>query len=303
MSQTDLSHLWVWGCQCFIAIPLELHTKGGPWHFEGIFVGYEENCVGWCVRDLNRKYHFSCNVIFNKLVPGYLSPSKSPTSSSPLPTPSSSSSPPPCPPCTLTCTTKGQAFADSIHLQDECLAAQYMKTLHTQQSSSASTDFVSLFATDDILPPDSLVDLSSHEDNAFSSFCLLTAVDHHHFQRPQNFDLWKSSESYYEALAWLDADVWHSAMCCELDSLEECKAFEWTILPLDQKALGNLWWCYAYKFNPDGSIIKGKEKACLVAQGFSQWPEDYSSTYSPVVEITSIHFCSSSWLENHEFWC
>ena len=41
--------------------------------------------------------------------------------------------------------------------------------------------------------------------------------------------------------------------------------------------------------NPDGTIIVGKEKARLVAQGFSQRPEDYSNTYSPVAKITSIH--------------
>jgi len=73
----------------------------------------------------------------------------------------------------------------------------------------------------------------------------------------------------------------------ELDSLEECHAFERTTLPLDRKAIG-LRWCYAYKYNPDGTIIKGKEKARLVAQGFSQRLEDYGSTYSPVAKITSI---------------
>ena len=36
----NLSHLQVWGCQCFVSIPLELHTKGGPCCFEAIFVGY-----------------------------------------------------------------------------------------------------------------------------------------------------------------------------------------------------------------------------------------------------------------------
>jgi len=58
-SKPDLSHLCVWGCQCFIAIPPELHTKGGPRRFEAVFVGYEEDHIGWCVRDLNGKYHFS----------------------------------------------------------------------------------------------------------------------------------------------------------------------------------------------------------------------------------------------------
>ena len=39
----DLSHLRVWGCQCFPAIPPELRTKGGPRRYEAIFVGYDDN--------------------------------------------------------------------------------------------------------------------------------------------------------------------------------------------------------------------------------------------------------------------
>ena len=42
MKKPDLSHLCVWGCQCFLAIPLELRTKAGPCFFKAIFVGYKE---------------------------------------------------------------------------------------------------------------------------------------------------------------------------------------------------------------------------------------------------------------------
>ena len=42
-NKPDLSHLRVWGCQCFPSIPPELRTKGGPRRYEAIFVGYEEN--------------------------------------------------------------------------------------------------------------------------------------------------------------------------------------------------------------------------------------------------------------------
>ena len=73
----------------------------------------------------------------------------------------------------------------------------------------------------------------------------------------------------------------------ELTSLEDRHAFERTILPPGRKAIG-LRWCYVYKYNPDGSIILGKEKARLVAQGFSQCPEDYGLTYAPVAKMTSI---------------
>jgi hypothetical protein len=310
----DLSNLRVWGCQCFVAIPPELRAKGGSRRFEAIFVGYEENRIGWRVRDLQGKYHFSRDVIFNELVPGRSSshhkstpttvpsitlPTTVPPSTSSLPSsspPPPISSPPPSstprphtprPPRRVTHTTKGHAFADAIRLRDERLTARRNKDSHPQQTLSAVTDFISYFATDDLLSSESIDDLASHEDDSFSSFCLLTSVDRLRFQRPQNFDMRKAPESYHEALARPDADVWQVAMRRELDSLEERHAFERTTLPSDRKAIG-LRWCYAYKFNPDGSIIKGKEKARLVAQGFSQRPEDYGSTYSPVAKITSI---------------
>src|SRR5271156_2152733 len=58
-SKPDLSHLQVWGCQCFPIIPPEQCTKGGPRRHEAILVRYEENRIGWRVRDLHGKYFFS----------------------------------------------------------------------------------------------------------------------------------------------------------------------------------------------------------------------------------------------------
>src|ERR1700678_3266963 len=68
----DLSHLRVWGCACFVAIPDELRPKAGFKCFSAIFVGYEEHHVGWRVRDLKGKYSFSNNVIFNENLSGCL---------------------------------------------------------------------------------------------------------------------------------------------------------------------------------------------------------------------------------------
>ena len=73
----------------------------------------------------------------------------------------------------------------------------------------------------------------------------------------------------------------------ELTSLETRNAFERTMLPPGRKAIG-VRWIYDYKYHPDGSIIRGKEKARLVAQGFSQHPEDYGQTYAPVVKLASV---------------
>jgi hypothetical protein len=272
-SKPDLSHLRVWGCQCFALIPPELCTKGGPRPFEAIFVGYEKNHIGWCVHDLNGKYHFSQDVIFNELTPGRLSstrstlPSPSSSSSSPpppsIPIPPSSpstSSPPSHPTCAIQQTVKGQAFAETIRLRDEHLALKQGVTPHPQQSLSAISDFVPLSLADEILNSEPAVNLASYEDDSLSTYCFLTSADCFRFQCPTSYDLRKPPESYYEAIAHPDSDVWFAAMKRELDSLEARSAFEQTTLPSDRKAIG-LRWCYAYKYNPDGSIILGKEKA------------------------------------------
>src|ERR1700678_2268878 len=63
-TKPDLSHLCVWGCQCFPAIPPELRTKGSPRRYEAIFVGYEDNRIGWHVCYMAEKYHFSRDIVF-----------------------------------------------------------------------------------------------------------------------------------------------------------------------------------------------------------------------------------------------
>ena len=62
----DLSHLCVWGCDCYVAVPDEIWGKAGPKRFRAIFVCYEEHRLGWRVRDLSGKYSFSNDVVFNE---------------------------------------------------------------------------------------------------------------------------------------------------------------------------------------------------------------------------------------------
>lgn len=76
-------------------------------------------------------------------------------------------------------------------------------------------------------------------------------------------------------------------MQCEINSLCQQNVFLPADLPPGRKAIG-VQWVYAYKFNPDGFIICGMEKARLVAQGFSQRLEDYGTTYAPVTKMMSI---------------
>ena len=62
----DLSHLCIWGCDCYVTVPDELCPKAGFKHFHAIFVGYKEHCTGWGVCDLHGKCSFSTDVIFNE---------------------------------------------------------------------------------------------------------------------------------------------------------------------------------------------------------------------------------------------
>ena len=229
-TKPNLTHLRIWGCQCFVIIPPELCSKGSPRCFEAIFVGYEDDRVGWHVRDLNGKYHFSRDVIFNELVPGHLSHTNTPSSSSTIPPsstlPSSSSStssssslsttipslPTPRPIRNVQRTVKGQVFAETIHLHDARLAAKPGNAPHPQQSLSAISDFVALLAADEILSLEPAIDIAFFEDNALANYCLLTSVDRYRYQRPVSFNLHKPPNTYREAMACPNSKTWLATM-------------------------------------------------------------------------------------------
>ena len=70
-------------------------------------------------------------------------------------------------------------------------------------------------------------------------------------------------------------------------SLVNMGAFEEADLPPGQKAV-SLKWVYDYKTDSLGAKIKGKEKARLVAQGYTQCPGQYGETYAPVAKLASV---------------
>jgi len=103
---------------------------------------------------------------------------------------------------------KGQAFAEAIHVCDKQLAScQSSKPVHCQQEANVIEDFISLSITGDLLSPDLVDDLASHEQDAIINYCLLTSLDSNWFICPCVFDLSKAPESYYEAIAHPDADI------------------------------------------------------------------------------------------------
>ena len=304
-TKPDLSHLRVWGCQCFPAIPPELRTKAGPRRYEAIFVGYEENCIGWRVRDLKGKYHFTRDAIFNESVPGHLSPHRGgPLNLNNLPTPSivpdNLDHPlilpnPNSLPCTTPIPLPTPTIADTIHDRDIMATDRYQRVTRSSTSSLPPTRrhyndietvnmFISLNELDTFLFSPGQPEPSN--PNLLYEQCFLSAPPS--YVRTQSFDLSKPPSSYHEALNRPDKSLWLAAMQREIDSLEERRSFERTTLPAGRKAIG-VRWTYDYKYEPDGSIIHGKEKARLVAQGFSQRPEDYDETYAPVVKLVSVH--------------
>ena len=295
----DLSHLRVWGCQCFVALPKEIRAKGGPRRFEGIFVGYEEGRVGWRVRDLQGHTHFSRDVIFNELSAG---------SRTRLPR----SLPPPVdvisrPSRQRIIDVAGDRFAEALDLSHSARSARVSlptvadhggvplvpphrsarvatrMPLAAAACETLSADLISLST----VFPDSLdvdpVSLLSLEAEGLLALAALPLDS----PPASRWDLRKPPVSYAEACACPDAPAWRAAMDRELASLRDMDAFAECPLPPGRRPL-DLKWVYDYKTDPDGNIIVGKEKARLVAMGFRQRPEDFGETAAPVARLTSV---------------
>ena len=252
-------------------IPPELRVKGGPRRYEAIFVGYDENRVGWYVRDLKGTCHFSRDVIFNESVPGHLSPPRRSVPSSP-----SVSIAPSRPVRSRTRTAGGQAFADLIHTRDTALASRRSRLIVDAHSPDGGASFLSLSHILDFV---SLVNYHSFSDPShtssldsvlfpfflsldFPSFAFISTDPSRFLRAPSSFspaDLLKPPESYHEACSRPDASVWRAAMDREVDSLHARNAFEPASLPRGRKAIG-VRWVFAFKYHPDGSILRGKER-------------------------------------------
>ena len=349
----DLSHLRVWGCDCYVAIPDELRGKAGFKRFRVIFVGYEEHRIGWRVRDLHGKYSFSNDVIFNEHSSGRLGVPRPLSSPSPS-TLSPSEASRPLRVQSRVRTTMGQAYDEVLRLKEFRRNAREQKRLLAADgghggdgdpgpvgalsvvaargdvssavnvgtavvvnggvSSLAAAGYVD--GAGDFSPSFTVLEAfyslvaSSHLPDPSDTFsfplveCDVLACAFQASGLPLSprashpFNLSKPPLSFSEAMARPDAAVWRAAMGRERQSLLDMGAFEEADLPPGEKAVG-LKWVYDYKTDAFGVNIPGKEKARLVAQGFSQRPGQYGETYAPVAKMASVRILLT-WAAVHD---
>ena len=161
-------------------------------------------------------------------------------------------------------------FAASADLSPSVEAVYGILSLQTSSSFPDAVD----------VQTDSLVLM---EPDIIRTSCLAAVTP----SRPRVFDLTKEPSSYSEAIARPDASAWRAAMAREEQSLKEMGAFEEVDLPPGQNTVG-LIWVFANKTDADGVILSGKEKARVVAQGFSQQPGQFDETYAPVAKMASV---------------
>ena len=324
----DLSHLCVWGCQCFVAIPGELRDKVGPRRFEAIFVGYEENRVGWRVRDLQGTYHFSRDIVFNESSAGHLH--QLPRS---LPPPADIASRPSRQRILDIAGPQYDEVLDLAHSMRRNRLTRELRALHDGAGSSLpvpaadggavarrssriaarsslalsseclSVDLVSFFATFPCSADSCVLSLNTLEPNTF-----LTARFSPFVEFPFSFDptplstLAASTPASSRTITWdLKKEPKSFAeACAHPDAHAWCAAMDREIVSL--KGMNtfvecdlpsgrkplDLKWVYAQKTDTDGNNIAGKEKARLVAMGFRQRPEDFGETAAPVAKMTSV---------------
>lgn len=201
----------------------------------------------WWVHDLNGKYYFSCDVVFNESQLGHLG------------TPQSL----PGPPVTTDNTVSwphqdihrmaaGHAYDEDLAHHKECLLTLQSACGPGDISHVLLGDFISFVVIQDFICPLEFECLWSAEvDTINESYLLAAYIDPSRFSRIHHFDPSTAPDTYNEAIAQSDTSVWHMAIKWEVASLEEHRVFEQTTLPPGRKAIG-AHWVYAFKFNPDG---------------------------------------------------
>jgi hypothetical protein len=93
-------------------------------------------------------------------------------------------------------------------------------------------------------------------------------------------------KSFRQAMSGPDANKWYKAAAVKMQVHLDNGTWELVKLPAGQKAIGSKW-VFKIKCNADGSIMC--YKACLVAQGFSQYSDiDFTETFAPTTKWATL---------------
>ena len=290
-SQPDYSNLRVWGSQAFIIDPAEVRPKGGPMRYEGIFVRYEENRLGWGCVDLNGKYRFTNDAIFNESAKGRLGRKRRalpeaaplPATDSP-PVPSSSQ-----PPRRSERLQKQSQLHDQMQMKRDKLLQLQVPTDSEPPPTLPSAEFLADYATlafvESLVADAPFLSLEDLEDHCILSAPVEVAFSALSYTTSQP-SLHKPPASYKLALDRSDWMNWEAAMQREVKSLEEKGVFERVpSLPHGRRAIP-LMWVYDFKHGPAGEILS--EKARVVILGNRQGVHEVGETYSAVAKSSSI---------------
>lgn len=120
----------------------------------------------------------------------------------------------------------------------------------------------------------------------------MTTISKAGIHKPKNFSLVISSHMIpRSALEALLIPIWKAAMLDEFLALLKNRTWILTTLPPGKNLIGCTW-VFKLKFHISGAIAR--QKARLVAQGFSQQPGfDFNETFSPLVKPTKIRLILS----------
>ena len=283
----NLQHLRVWGCRAYPIQLAEIRGKGENMRYEAVFVAYEENRIGWGCVDLNGKYRFSNDVVFDESSRGRLG-TKRRVSSTPVPAvegprPLRHSSRVPVP------TKKSAQYREDIQRRRDKVL-QLHPTPPDDASRPPSVDFIADYAAlafaETVLSQYPSITLD-YCPLPMPPVTLATFTEPTSGRtEPPSPDLAQPPASFHLAKLRSDWPRWEDAMGSEVHSLREKGVFEKVSgLPPGRKAIP-LMWVYDFKHVPDTGGLK--EKARLVVLGNLQGALDHGETYSAVAKATSI---------------
>lgn len=251
----DISHLRIFGTECYVHVPKQKRQKWDRKSTKGLLVGYCGNKDGYRVYDsemnkivLSRDVHF---------------------------------------PPELTCTPKRTAFSLSVpedtHMkineqdneEDEFFTAESLSVDNNRQNDEEENMEVDTRKKNNEDSVHRLRDRSTLKPPAYlRSYAMLVATES------------ENPATYEDAMKSHNKKHWKKAMEEEMKSLSENDVWELTDLPEGKKLIDSRW-VLRVKIKSDGSI--DRYKARLVAKGYVQkYGIDYDETFSPVARFDTV---------------